>query len=299
MFVHHFWGEKHNGFEVLSSNLKHGEQSCRDLEDFVKQLTVMEEQYVKSLARIIKTVGSYSTSSSFSPIWQAIKTSLEKLSSAHSDLIKRWHELNKDIHKYLESLGKKHKTLKDSQSATLEAVQSMQAITNSLAKSKESYSAKFNDYKKVLSEKTNAKKIERSESEFKKATEEYKTNVTKYNSSVDEYKRKMTESTEAFQEHEVEHLSQLEQFIQKFSSVKEEKHTEIGELHYEFHSSLSGLSVESLLDTFVETKGTGADPPGIVDLFACTYVTLHPSLLSVYKYLVSATLHYQFKYFLR
>ncbi|XP_067947866.1 F-BAR domain only protein 2-like isoform X2 [Watersipora subatra] len=261
MFADHFWGEKHNGFEALSQNLKHGEQSCKDIEDFVKQCSNVEDLYVKSLTRLIRSIGSYNTSSSFSPVWQTVKTSFEKLSASHSELSKRWKELSNDIHKYWESLGKKYKTIKDGQVTTLETVQSMQSITTMLAKTKENYNTKFSDYKKVLSDKSTTKKLDRTESDFKKATEEYKLNVGKYNATLEEYKKRMSETTELFQENEVEYLSSLDQFVRKFTSIRDDKHTEIGELHYEFHSSLTELSVECLLDTFIETKGTGTEPP--------------------------------------
>lgn len=267
MFADHFWGDKHNGFEALSQNLKHGEQSCKDIEDFVKQCSSLEDQYVKSVTRLVRSIGSYSTSGSFSPVWQAVKQSFEKLSLSHSELSKKWKELATDIHKYLDSLSKKYKTMKDGLTATHETVQSMQSITSLLTKSKENYHSKFNDYKKVLSDKTTAKKLERSETEFKKSSDEYKLNVNKYNTTLDEYKKKMGEATELFQENEVEYLSHLEQFIRKYTSIRDDKHTEIGELHYEFHTTLTELSVECLLDTFIETKGTGTEQPGKINNF--------------------------------
>lgn len=264
MFSNHFWGDKHNGFDILTQNLKHGEQSCRDIEDFIKQCSALEEQYVKSLGRIVKSVGAFSLHSSFSPVWQAVKASIEKLSAAHIDLSKKWQDLAKDIHKYLDGLSKKYKTfIKDGHSSTVEAVQSMQSITTQLAKSKEAYNSKFHDYKKLLTDKATAKKIEKSETDFKKATEDYKTNVAKYNTAVDNFTKRMNKATEDFQENEVEYLSQLEVFVQKYSSIREEKHAEIGELCYQFHTSLSELSVESLLDTFIEKMSTGTVPPGI------------------------------------
>ena len=263
MFADHFWGDKHNGFETLTQNLKHGEQSCKDIEEFVKQCSSLEDLYVKSLTRLIKSIGSYNAGSSFSPVWQTVKASFEKLSTCHAELSKKWKELSNDIHKYLESLGKKYKSIKDGQTTTLEAVQSMQSISTLLAKSKENYNSKFNDYKKVLSDKSTAKKLERCETDFKKATDEYKLNVGKYNATLDDYKKKMGEVTELFQENEVEYLSQMEQFVRKYTSIRDDKHTEIGELHYEFHTSLTELSVECLLDTFIETKGTGTEHPGM------------------------------------
>ena len=262
MFADHFWGDRHSGFETLSQNLKHGEQACKDLEDFVKQCSIMEETHVKSLARVLKNVVAYSTTSSFSPVWQAVKASIEKLSAAHTDLSKKWKELSTDIHKYVESLGKKYKTIKDGQVATQETVHSMQSIALQLSKCKEAYNSKFNDYKKALTDKPTVKKTEKAEADFKKATEEYKSNVTKYNTTLEDFKKKMAESTELYQENEVEYLSHMEQFVRKYASIRDDKHTEIGELHYEFHQSLTELSVECLLDTFIETKGTGTEPPG-------------------------------------
>lgn len=267
MFADHFWGEKHTGFEVLSQNLKHGEQACKDLEDFVKQCSALEEMHVKSLTKVLRSVGSYSVTSSFSPVWGAVKASIEKLSTAHTDLSKKWKELSTDIHKYVESLGKKYKAIKDSQTSTQETVHSMQSIAVSLSKSKEAYNTKFSDYKRALTEKPTIKKIEKADADFKKSTEDYKSVVAKYNTTLDDFKKKMGESTELYQENEVEYLSQLEQFLRKYASIRDDKHTEIGELHYEFHQSLTELSVECLLDTFIETKGTGTDPPGTYTMF--------------------------------
>jgi len=262
LFSDSFWGEKHTGFEVLTHNLKNGEQSCKDLEDFLKQCHILEETYIKALARVVKNVGSYSSNSSFSPVWQAVKASLEKISAAHSDLSKKWQDLIKDVHKHTEGLVKKYKTIKESQTSTQETMLSMQSISTHLSKSKDAYNAKFSDYKKLLMDKATIKKIEKSEADFKKATEDYKNNVTKYNSTREEFQSKMSNSADSFQESETEYLVQMDEFMKKYASIQEEKHTEIGELHYEFHSSLSALSVDTLLEKFIEAKGTGTDPPG-------------------------------------
>ncbi|XP_014662376.1 PREDICTED: F-BAR domain only protein 2-like [Priapulus caudatus] len=123
-FADHFWGEKNNGFDVLYHNMKHGYISSKELADFIRDRT-------------------------FSPVWQILKNSSERLSGLHMGLTHKFQEIVKDIQKYNEEQHKKHRSMKDQESGTLEVVQSMQQTTQLVQKSKETYTARCLEYEKL------------------------------------------------------------------------------------------------------------------------------------------------------
>lgn len=260
-FEDNFWGDKHNGYDVLYQNMKYGEQASKDWMDFLRQYAACEEQYCKSLQRLAKSAGAYVVVGSFASVWPVVKASFDKLAQAHQDMSKQWQEMGKEILKYTDGQVKKHKAVKDSQTSTVEVVQTMQHITVTLQKTKEAYQAKFAEYCKARKEHASVKKADKMDADFKKAAEEYRAAVGKYNAAREEFQSKMTDSCKAFQEQEEAHLTQMLTFLKTFAGAHEQKHVEIGEMYYEFHSNVEQLSVAKLLTELVDAKRTGADRP--------------------------------------
>jgi F-BAR domain only protein len=52
-------GEKFQGFDVLYHNMKHGQKSCNDFIEFVKERMLVEENYSKQLGKLSRQVAAY------------------------------------------------------------------------------------------------------------------------------------------------------------------------------------------------------------------------------------------------
>ncbi|XP_064617201.1 F-BAR domain only protein 2-like isoform X2 [Liolophura sinensis] len=264
-FADNFWGEKNNGFYVLYTNMKHGQTSSKELVDFLRESCAVEETYSKLLSKLAKIASNSSQVGTFSPFWSLLKMLTEKLSSLHMQLVHTWSDLIKDIIRYHEEQHKKHKSVKESEAGTIEAVHSIQQTTAALHKSKEIYHTRCLELERLKRENASQKDLEKAESKYKKASDEYKSYVEKYASVRNEFESKMIESCRNFQELEETHVCQMKDFIDTYAKAWENEHALRGQVQQEFKSKCdTDLCVQKLLETFIKAKSTGVEKPGAV-----------------------------------
>uniref|UniRef100_A0A2I3GEG4 F-BAR domain only protein 2 n=1 Tax=Nomascus leucogenys TaxID=61853 RepID=A0A2I3GEG4_NOMLE len=235
-FVENFWGEKNSGFDVLYHNMKHGQISTKELADFVRERATIEEAYSRSMTKLAKSASNYSQLGTFAPVWDVFKTSTEKLANCHLDLVRKLQELIKEVQKYGEEQVKSHKKTKEEVAGTLEAVQTIQSITQALQKSKENYNAKCVEQERLKKEGATQREIEKAAVKSKKATDTYKLYVEKYALAKTDFEQKMTETAQ---------------------------------VHEEFINNMANTTVESLIQKFAESKGTGKERPGLIEFEEC------------------------------
>ncbi|XP_016864505.1 F-BAR domain only protein 2 isoform X1 [Homo sapiens] len=233
-FVENFWGEKNSGFDVLYHNMKHGQISTKELADFVRERATIEEAYSRSMTKLAKSASNYSQLGTFAPVWDVFKTSTEKLANCHLDLVRKLQELIKEVQKYGEEQVKSHKKTKEEVAGTLEAVQTIQSITQALQKSKENYNAKCVEQERLKKEGATQREIEKK-----------------------------------FQDIEETHLIHIKEIIGSLSNAIKEIHLQIGQVHEEFINNMANTTVESLIQKFAESKGTGKERPGLIEFEEC------------------------------
>lgn len=265
-FNDYFWGEKNNGFDVLYHNMKYGLVSSKELADFFRERSNTEENNSKAFAKLAKQAGSCCMHGTFSPLWQVLKSSAERLSTLHSQMVQKVSDLVKEINKYADDLHKKHKTVKEDESGTLEAVQIIQSTTVMVQKAKDAYTQKGLEVEKLKKENNSPKEIEKAEAKLKKAQEDYRSYVEKYNSVKDDFERKMSVTCRHFQELEVTHLTQMKDFLNSYAQVVQWTHDQTGQVHAEFKRQCLEFTVDRLLEQFVLSKYTGLEKPGLVDV---------------------------------
>ncbi|XP_064129064.1 F-BAR domain only protein 2 isoform X2 [Loxodonta africana] len=268
-FVENFWGEKNSGFDVLYHNMKHGQISTKELADFVRERATIEETYSRSMTKLAKSASNYSQLGTFAAMWDVFKTSTEKLANCHLDLVRKLQELIKEIQKYGEEQVKSHKKTKEEVAGTLEAVQTIQSITQALQKSKENYNAKCVEQERLKKEGATQREIEKAAVKSKKATDTYKLYVEKYALAKADFEQKMTETAQKFQDIEETHLIHMKEIIESLSNAIKEIHLQIGQVHEEFINNMANTTVESLIQKFVESKGTGKERPGLIEFEEC------------------------------
>ncbi|XP_012520083.1 PREDICTED: F-BAR domain only protein 2 [Propithecus coquereli] len=235
-FVENFWGEKNSGFDVLYHNMKHGQISTKELADFVRERATIEEAYSRSMTKLAKSASNYSQLGTFAPVWDVFRTSTEKLANCHLDLVRKLQELIKEVQKYGEEQVKSHKKTKEEVAGTLEAVQTIQSITQALQKAKENYNAKCVEQERLKKEGATQREIEKAAVKSKKATDTYKLYVEKYALAKADFEQKMTETAQ---------------------------------VHEEFINNMANTTVESLIQKFAESKGTGKERPGLIEFEEC------------------------------
>uniref|UniRef100_A0A668A6R3 F-BAR domain only protein 2 n=1 Tax=Myripristis murdjan TaxID=586833 RepID=A0A668A6R3_9TELE len=258
-----FWfGEKNNGFDVLYHNMKHGQISSKELTDFIRERSTIEEAYARSMTKLAKSAGNFSQLGTFAPVWDVFKSSTEKLASCHLELVRKLQELIKEVQKYVDEQAKAHKKTKEEVASTLEAVQNIQTISQALQKSKEIYNAKTVEQERLRKEGATQRDVDKAGVKAKKATETYKSYVEKYATAKSEFEQKMAETAQKFQDIEESHILHMKEIIQSYSQSVDETHIQIGEVHNEFVRNMENTSVESLIQKLSESKGTGKERPG-------------------------------------
>ncbi|XP_056259270.1 F-BAR domain only protein 2 isoform X5 [Seriola aureovittata] len=268
-FLENFWGEKNNGFDVLYHNMKHGQISSKELTDFIRERSAIEEAYARSMTKLAKSAGNFSQLGTFAPVWDVFKSSTEKLASCHMELVRKLQELIKEVQKYVEEQAKAHKKTKEEVASTLEAVQNIQTTSQALQKSKEIYNAKTVEQERLRKEGATQRDVDKAGVKAKKATETYKSYVEKYATAKSEFEQKMAETAQKFQDIEESHILHMKEIIQSYSQSVDETHIQIGELHNEFVRNIENTSVESLIQKLAESKGTGKERPGPIEFEEC------------------------------
>ncbi|XP_059490761.1 F-BAR domain only protein 2 isoform X2 [Neocloeon triangulifer] len=254
-------GEKNNGFDVLYHNMKHGVLASKELSEYLRERAIIEENICKLLTKHAKTASSSTGQGTFAPLWTLLKNSSEKLSTLHGQMFQKISDLVKDVTKYSEELHKKHKTVKEDESMTLEVVQSIQATTLAVQKAKDVYTQRSLELDKLRKENASAKDVEKSEVKVRKAQEEYKTLVEKYAVTKEDFERKMLIACKHFQEVEEAHVRQMKEFLSTYADDLLNNHDQIGQVHLEFKRSCLDLTVDKLLEQFVLNKYTGLEKP--------------------------------------
>lgn len=261
-FRDYFWGDGNNGFDVLYHNMKYGHVASKELAEFFRERSVIEETHSKLLSKLAKHASNCCTHGTFAPFWQLLKSSSEKLSTLHAQMVQRFQDLVKEVNKYCDEQHKKHKQVKEEESTTLEIVQSIQQTTVSLHKAKEIYNSRFLEFEKLKRENASLKEVEKAETKCKKACDEYKNYVERYGSIREDFQNKMTVSCEHFQGLEESHLKQMKDFLSSYSQVLESGHALIGQVHIEFRQQCNDMDFNKLLEQFVQARGTGPERPG-------------------------------------
>ncbi|KAM8793486.1 F-BAR domain only protein 2 [Eudromia elegans] len=268
-FTESFWGERNNGFDVLYHNMKHGHLSTKDLAEFIRERATIEEAYSRSMTKLAKSASNYTQLGTFAPVWDIFKTSTEKLASCHLDLVRRLQELIKEVHKYGDEQIKAYKKTKEEVSGTLEAVQNIQSIIQALQKSKENYNTKCVEQERLKKEGATQREVDKAAVKLKKATNTYKLYVEKYAGIKSDFEQKMTETAQKFQDIEETHLLHMKEIIESLSNTIKEIYLQIGEVHEEFINNMTNTTVESLIQKFAESKGTGKERPGPIEFEEC------------------------------
>lgn len=171
--------------------MKYGLVASKELSEFLREKTNIEETNSKLMTKLANKAGSGCVQGTFAPVWVVLKSSAEKLSSLHLQMVHKISELVKDVSKYADELHKKHKSVKEEEASTLEAVQAMQASTAAVQKAKDLFSSRMNELEKIRKD-GSAKELEKAESKLRKQQDDYKQLLDKHNPVKMEFERRMS-----------------------------------------------------------------------------------------------------------
>lgn len=175
---------------MLYHNMKYGLVASKELSDFFREKSSIEETNSKLMTKLANKAGSGCVHGTFAPVWVVLKSSAEKLSSLHLQMVHKITELVKDVSKYADELHKKHKTVKEEEASTLEVVQAMQASTVAVQKARDLFTSRMAELEKLRKD-GSGKDLEKAETKLRKQQEDYKQLLDKHNPVKTEFERRM------------------------------------------------------------------------------------------------------------
>nr|BAN20956.1 conserved hypothetical protein [Riptortus pedestris] len=265
-FRDYFWGEKNNGFDVLYHNMKYGLVASKELVDFLRERSNIEENNWKLVSKLAKQASGSCSQGTFAPLWALLRNTAERIASLHLQMVHKVGDLVKDVSKYTDELHKKHKTVKEEEGGTLEVVQAIQSTSLTLQKARDSYTQKGLELDKLKKESASPRELEKAEQKLRKAHDEYKALVEKYATIKVEFEKKMSLACKHFQEVEEIHLKQMKEFLTTYAELVENNHDLMGKVHLDFKRQCIEMTVDRLLELFVLEKYTGLEKPGTMEL---------------------------------
>ncbi|CAH1243534.1 FCHO1 [Branchiostoma lanceolatum] len=277
-FADNFWGEKNNGFDVVYHNMKHGQISVKEMVEYLRESASVQELNSKSWNKLAKQAANSSQQGTFSPVWQIIRMMNEKMASVYSELVHRLQEVAKELQKYGEEQKNKHKSVKEEVQPTADVVTSFQSTTAAVLKAKENYNTRCLEYERLKREGASPKEVEKAEAKFTKAKEDYTQLVQKYENTRLDFNKKMTDSTNQFQEIEEIHLSYMFDIIAKYAQCFHHAHFTIMQIEEDFKRQSEDLGIQKLIQNFAEGKGTGTEKPAVIEFEECDLSSLPPAI---------------------
>lgn len=154
--------------------MKYGLAATKDLSEFLREKSSIEEHNAKQITKLAGKVASGCVNGTFAPIWVVLRSSTERLASLHQQMVHKLTELVRDVTKYADEVHKKQKIVKDEEAGTLEAVQAMQGSSLAVQKSKDVYVNRLADVEKIRKDGGSAKELEKAEAKLRKLSDEYK-----------------------------------------------------------------------------------------------------------------------------
>ncbi|CAF0759132.1 unnamed protein product [Adineta steineri] len=286
-----FWSEGNRGFEVLSSNVKNGAVAIEEFQRFLNESVQCESAYCKSLTRLQSQLLKTQYVGTFTPIWNLIRELIEKMTATHNSTVNIYQDLLRDVHNYQEVYQKKFKThiQKDSDiSRSTELFSQLNNAFNTVNKSKEQYHSIALDYDRTKRSGNHAlnntsmstsqdnashsltqsainsitaRQNERLEKKYRQAQDDYKSTIEKYNLLRNDYEKRFQDACNKFQGFEIEHIEKMLAYSLNYSDILQRNGEQIRLARNEFNDRLKSLTGSDLLDTFVEQKKTGTEPP--------------------------------------
>lgn len=174
--------------------MKFGLQASKELSEFFREKSNIEEQNSKLMSKLAHKASTGTLNSTFAPIWTILRTSAEKLSTLHMQMVQKLSELVKDVSKYADELHKKQKSVKEDEVQTLECVKAIQTSTAEVQKSRDLYNNKVQELEKLRKENASQKDIEKVETKLRKLQDEYKTLLDKHTPIKNDFERRMTQT---------------------------------------------------------------------------------------------------------
>uniref|UniRef100_A0A8C8YY63 Proline-serine-threonine phosphatase-interacting protein 1 n=1 Tax=Prolemur simus TaxID=1328070 RepID=A0A8C8YY63_PROSS len=262
----------HTGYEVLVQRLLDGRKMCKDVEELLRQRAQAEERYGKELVQIARKAGP--SGLTLGTNVHTLSPEMENVGSSHIQLALTLREELRSLEEFRErqkEQRKKYETVMD------RVHKSKLSLYKKAMESKKTYEQKCRDADDAeqaferVSAGGNQKQMEKSQNKAKQckdaATEAervYRQNIEQLEKVRGEWEQEHRTTCEAFQLQEFDRLTILRNALWVHCNQLSMQCVKDDELYEEVRVTLEGCQVDADIDSFIQTKSTGTEPPAPV-----------------------------------
>ncbi|XP_072665914.1 proline-serine-threonine phosphatase-interacting protein 1 isoform X1 [Canis lupus baileyi] len=264
----------HTGYEVLLQRLLDGRKMCKDVEELLRQRAQAEERYGKELVQIARKAGGQTEINSLRASFECLKQQMENVGSSHIQLALALREELRGLEEFRERQKEQRKKYE----AVMDRVhKSKLSLYKKAMDSKKSYEQKCRDADDAeqvferISTNGPQKQVEKSQNKAKQckdaaleAERVYRQNVEQLEKVRGEWEQEHRTACEAFQLQEFDRLTILRNALWVHCNQLSLQCVKDDELYEEVRLTLEGCSVEADIDSFIQARSTGAEPPELL-----------------------------------
>ncbi|XP_039712607.1 proline-serine-threonine phosphatase-interacting protein 1 isoform X2 [Pteropus medius] len=264
----------HTGYEVLLQRLLDGRKMCKDVEELLRQRAQAEERYGKELVQIARKAGGQTEINSLRASFDSLKHQMEDVGSSHIQLALTLREELRSLEEFRERQKEQRKKYE----AVMDRVQkSKLSLYKKAMESKKTYEQKCRDADDAeqaferVSANGQQKQVEKSQNKAKQCKESaleaervYRQNIEQLEKVRGEWEQEHRTTCEAFQLQEFDRLTILRNALWVHCNQLSMQCVKDDEFYEEVRVTLEGCSVESDIDSFIQSRSTGTEPPAPV-----------------------------------
>uniref|UniRef100_A0A9L0IR57 Proline-serine-threonine phosphatase-interacting protein 1 n=1 Tax=Equus asinus TaxID=9793 RepID=A0A9L0IR57_EQUAS len=262
----------HTGYEVLLQRLLDGRKMCKDVEELLRQRAQAEERYGKELVQIARKAGGQTEINSLRASFDSLKQQMENVGSSHIQLALALREELRSLEEFRERQKEQRKKYE----AVMDRVQkSKLSLYKKAMESKKTYEQKCRDADDAeqaferISANGQQKQVEKSQNKAKQCKDSATEAERAYRQSVEqlekvrgEWEQEHRTTCQAFQLQEFDRLTILRNALWVHCNQLSMQCVKDDELYEEVRVTLEGCSVDTDIDSFIQAKSTGTEPPG-------------------------------------
>lgn len=279
-FVENFWVEDINstaGFDVLSNRMRDGRKLCKEIDDYLRQRSKIEAQYVKELQKLNKQDNKEDLGG-LEMAWKEMKQQTERIAHHHDVAAKHFLNIANEISIFNTEQKKVTKEWEDKVSKLHSAAKNTYAKVNNQYKV---YDNKFNEntaadaalkYNEKHSDGITPKEMEKTRTKADKARDElektdtlYKTLVKQVQEEMSTWEKEMSGLCKKFQDLDEQRIDHLRDYLWKCTNIDSQANIDHDQCCENVRVVLEKCNIDNDIDHFITKHKTGNRHPARVE----------------------------------
>ncbi|XP_066270131.1 proline-serine-threonine phosphatase-interacting protein 2-like isoform X2 [Branchiostoma lanceolatum] len=288
-FEESFWGTEFcstQGFETLLARMKEGSNMCKELEDFLKHRAKAEEDYAKTLQKIVKSAGDGGEIGILRNAWDTVRKETEHLANVHMTMSQSLTKEAEDIRGFRKL---QEQSRKETEEDNMKYTRLKRDLYKKTMDSKKSYEQKCREAdaaENAYSTSRLKKKASGARQQAEQADTAYKSCVEGLEQSRVSWEKCHAHSCQVFQKMEEERIMFLRDKLWVHSNLGSMTCVQNDEHYEDMRKALEHCDEYKDINLFVNTKKTGTQRPAPV-----VYESYYPDGTKSAKRFAASPLH--------